>query len=109
MKHLPLLFIAGMFLTIILIAVVGGYSYKAGYNNADCKKEFPDNVGFMIHGEFFSGNSNYVTLEKINDKTNWDKNEYFDGIRWTNDKNHAMKVPEKDSCILKNLYFKFVK
>lgn len=63
-----------------------------------------ENVHFFTSGRLGSMET-WSTLQRVNNPKDWDFNEYFTGTGWSNNKDDVMKVPEADTCRIKEKYF----
>lgn len=74
-----------------------------------CEKPFPyHHTGFMIHGMIFSSAENHLSIVHVMNPKDWDFNEYFTGSGFSKNENDAYTVVIKDSCELKEKYFRYL-
>lgn len=95
---------------ILLLTVVSFVSCTTPTNDY-CDKELPGKDGFMLQGgilDKYDGGRTFLTIERVNDPKDWAYNEYFTGTGFSKDQSEVMRVLEKDSCELKEMYFKFI-
>lgn len=101
-----------MKITILLASAALSMMACKNHPEFDCKNYIQEqNVGFMLHGGIFDKYDNgrmFISIVHIVDPKNWDYNQYFTGTGFSSDPKDELKVLEKDSCYLKQDYFRYL-